>query len=62
LAVVLLPVLWVYRAGFRVFGLDAVQRQGGGFAFGFLYPGVAVVDGVLPVYRLDEGVVCHCPL
>jgi hypothetical protein len=45
--------------GAWVFRLDAAYRWGGRFAFRFLHPGMAVVDGVLPVLDIDGSTVSH---
>lgn len=41
------------QVAFRAFGLDPAQRWGDRLAFGFLHPGIAVVDGMLPVGGMD---------
>ena len=49
------------RVTFRGFGHDTAHRRGDRFASGFLRSGVAAVDGVLPIGRIDGSAVSRGP-
>ena len=55
-------VLQADEGAVRVFGLDAAHGRGDGLLLDFLYPRVALVDGVGAVDGLHGGPVLKCPL